>query len=63
MQRNNVDLPEPDAPIKTVAVCSGTASDKLLSTSSDPNDLRTLTSSKTLLIRSHLLNSERSYVA
>ena len=44
MQRSNVDLPDPDAPIKTVAVCSGTVSDKSFRTSSAPKDLRMFTS-------------------
>jgi hypothetical protein len=30
MQRSKVDLPDPDAPIKTVAVCSGTANERSL---------------------------------
>ena len=51
MQRSSVDLPDPDAPIKTVAVCSGTVNERLLSTTSAPKDLRMFFNSKTVLIR------------
>ncbi|CAB4814390.1 unannotated protein [freshwater metagenome] len=47
MQRSNVDLPEPDAPINTVAVCSGTFIEISSSTTSVSNDLRNLEISRT----------------
>ena len=47
MQRSSVDLPEPDAPIKTVAVCSGTVIEISSSTTSLPNALRTFSSANT----------------
>ena len=41
MQRSSVDLPEPEAPMSTVAVCSGTSRLTPRRTSSSPKDLRT----------------------
>ena len=38
MQRNSVDLPDPDAPIRTVAVCSLTVRERSFKTSSLSND-------------------------
>ena len=54
MQRKRVDLPEPDEPINTVAVWSGTVNDKSLSTTlSSKLFLKFLTSNTFMLRPAH----------
>ena len=58
MHLSRVDFPEPEAPIKTVAVCSGTVIEISSRTTSESNDLRSLEISRTvelMLIPAHFV--------
>ena len=48
--RKSVDFPDPEAPINTVAVCSGTVIEISSSTTSESNDLRSFEISKSDLL-------------
>ena len=57
MHLSNVDLPEPEEPIKTVAVCSGTLKEISSRTISLPKALRSLYTIKISLIKRYLEHS------